>query len=61
MPRCSSAKVLADLKMQFETLPQETKRQVMAALAEIAKDIERAERKPVAHYDRSTKSCYARA
>ena len=61
MHRPTGAKLLADLKERFDVLPIEVRKQLIAVLAELRKEVERAEPKSVAIYDRSTHSWFAKA
>ena len=61
MRNSTGAKILTDLKEQFETLPKEIRKQLIAVLDELGKELEHTERKSAAIYDRSTHSWFARA
>lgn len=53
--------ILSDLREQFEELPQELRRQLIAIIHELRQEVERTERKSVLIPDRSTQSWFARA
>jgi hypothetical protein len=57
----TGANLLIDLKKQFDVLPIDIKRQLIAVLAELQKETERVEPTSVAIYDRSTHSWFAKA
>lgn len=53
--------ILADLKKQFDELPKETRKQLIAIIKELRQEAERTEPESVSIYDRSTQSWFARA
>ena len=53
--------ILTDLKKQFEELPQELRKQLIAIIHELRQEVERTERTSVPICDRSTQSWFARA
>ena len=61
MHRPTGAALLIDLKKEFEALPTEVRKQLIAVLDEFRKETERAEPQSVAIYDRSTYSWFAKA
>jgi hypothetical protein len=61
MELSATTTVLIDLKKEFEELPIEVKKQLIAVLHELRKGVENTERKSVLISDRSTQSWFARA
>ena len=61
MHKPTGENLLIGLKKEFEALPTEVRKQLIAVLDEFRKVTERAEPQSVAFYDRSTHSWFAKA
>ena len=61
MEESATTTVLIELKEEFEELPIEVRKQLIAVLHELRKEVENIERKSVLISDRSTQSWFARA
>ena len=61
MEQSATSTVLIELKKEFQQLPIEVRKQLIAVLHELRKEVENTERKSVSIYDRSTQSWFARA
>lgn len=61
MEQSATTTVLIDLKKEFEELPMEVRKQLIAVLHELRKEVEKTERKSVLISDRSAQSWFARA
>lgn len=61
MEQSATSTVLIELKKEFQQLPIEVRKQLIAVIDELRKEVENTERKSVSIYDRSTQSWFARA
>ena len=61
MEESATTTVLIELKKEFEELPIEVRKQLIAVIHELRKEVENTERKSVSIDDRSTQSWFARA
>lgn len=61
MEQSATTTVLIDLKKEFQELPIEVRKQLIAVLHELRKEVENIERKSVSISDRSAQSWFARA
>lgn len=61
MERSATTAVLIDVKKEFQQLPIEVRKQLIAVIHELRKEVENTERKSVSIDDRSTQSWFARA
>lgn len=61
MEQSATTTVLIDVKKEFQQLPIEVRKQLIAVIHELRKEVENTERKSVSIDDRSTQSWFARA
>jgi phage-related protein len=61
MELTATTTILTDLKKELEELPIEVRKQLIAVLHELRREVENTERKSVSINDRSTQSWFARA
>ena len=61
MEQSATTTVLINVKKGFQQLPIEVRKQLIAVIHELRKEVENTERKSVSIDDRSTQSWFARA